>query len=89
MTEGEPPNIEYAWHQTINDTFIVAGSLPLSTEGRFIYPDRVSGENTPVLTITNVGVEDEGSYACNVTVDGDLVDTTTAVLTTVGEWYYL
>ena len=85
---GGPPNIEYAWHQVVEGIFIVADADPLSTDGRFLYGDRVSGENTAVLTIVNVGVEDAGSYTCNVTVEGSVVDTATAVLTTVGELLY-
>ena len=88
MTEGGPPYIEYAWHQIVEGIFIVNDADPLSTDGRFRYGDRVSGDNTAVLTIVNVGVEDAGSYACNVTVEGSVVDTAIAVLTTVGELLY-
>ena len=46
---------------------------------------RVFGETTATLTILNVGVEDEGEYACFVSVSGTRVGTRTASLITQGE----
>ena len=49
-------------------------------------PGRVFGETTANLTILNVGVEDEGEYACFVNVNGTRIGTRTANLTTQGEY---
>jgi len=46
---------------------------------------RVSGENTPTLTISKVGVRDEGSYTCFVSINGMSVGDSNAALDTRGE----
>ena len=51
-----------------------------------IIPGRVFGETTANLTILNVGVEDEGEYACFVSVSGTHIGTRTANLTTQGKY---
>ena len=46
---------------------------------------RVSGKDTPTLMISNVGVRDEGSYTCFVSINGTSVGDSTAALDTQGE----
>ena len=47
--------------------------------------DRVFGINTNMLTIMNVGVQDEDGYRCTVSVDGVMLEYFTAMLSVVSE----
>ena len=73
-------NISYRWNRIFSETMVERG-FDDSMPGR-----RVFGESTATLTILNVGVEDEGEYACFVSVSGTRVGTRTASLTTQGEY---
>ena len=75
--EGSPA-ISYHWNRT------KLGSL-VENDFDDLFHSRVSGEISPTLTIINVGVDDEGEYTCFVSVNGTLVGTRTASLTTRGE----
>ena len=72
-------HISYRWNRTFSETMVERG-FDDSVSGR------VFGESTATLTILNVGVEDEGEYACFVSVSGTRVGTRTASLTTQGEY---
>ena len=51
----------------------------------FFNESRVSGENTSTLAIIDVGVWDEGSYTCFVSINGTNTGDRTANLSTQGE----
>ena len=70
--------ISYQWNRIFSGSMVERG---FST----IIPGRVFGETTATLTIRNVGVDDEGEYACFVNVNDTRVGTRTANLTTQGE----
>ena len=72
-------DISYRWNRIFSETGVERG-FDDSMSGR-----RVFGETTATLTILNVGVEDEGEYACFVSVNDTRVGTRTANLTTQGE----
>ena len=76
--EGSPA-LSYRWSWT------ELGSL-VDADFDDFFPGRVSGETTPTLTIIDVDVDDEGEYTCFVSVNGTLVGTRTANLTTQGEY---
>ena len=74
VTNGTPSNgkIAYHWHETINGVALFerfkSSSEPYTAR-------RVSGEDTSMLTISNVAVGDgTGDYTCNVTVNGEWWD---------------
>jgi len=74
-----PGDILYHWNRTeigTNGAMVDIGFYNIS---------RVSGEDTPTLTISNVGVRDEGSYTCFVSINGTSVGDSTAALDTRGE----
>ena len=72
-------DISYRWNRIFPETMVERN---FST----VVPGRVFGESTATLTILNVGEEDEGEYACFVSVSGTRVGTRTASLTTRGEY---
>ena len=72
-------HISYRWNRTFPETMVERGFDDT-------VPGRVFGESTATLTILNVGVEDEGEYACFVSVSGTRVGTRTASLTTQSEY---
>ena len=69
----------YRWNGTVFDT---NGVL---VEIGFFDESRVSGENTSTLTVIDVGVRDEGSYTCFVSINGTNTGGRTANLSTQGE----
>ena len=69
----------YRWNRTVLDT---NGVL---VEIGFFNESRVSGENTSTLIVIDVGVRDEGSYTCFVSVNGTNAGGRTANLSTQGE----
>ena len=74
-----PGDILYHWNRTnvgTNGALVDIGFYNIS---------RVSGEDTPTLTISNVGVRDEGSYTCFASINGTSVGHSTAALDTQGE----
>ena len=74
-----PGDILYHWNRT------EIGANGALVEIGFYNVSRVSGEDTPTLMISNVGVRDEGSYTCFVSINGSSVGDITAVLDTRGE----
>ena len=64
-----------------NWTHDVFGSVPIDS----MTADRVFGINTNMLTIMNVGVQDEDGYRCTVSVDGVVLGFFTAMLSVVSE----
>ena len=74
-------DVSYRWNRIYSETMVERG---FST----IIPGRVFGETTATLTIRNVGVDDEGEYACFVNVGGTHVGTRTASLTTQSEYQH-
>ena len=69
----------YRWNRTVFDR---NGAL---VEVGFFDESRVSGENTSTLTVIDVGVRDEGSYTCFVSINGTNAGDRTANLSTQGE----
>ena len=74
-----PGDINYRWNRTVFDR---SGVL---VEIGFFNESRVSGENTFTLTVIDVGVRDEGSYTCFVSINGTSTGGSTAILSTQGE----
>ncbi len=77
MAVGAPSNVAYSW------THEVDGG-PVSIQN----PDnvgRVMGINSNMLTITNVGVEDEDMIRCTVSVGGVDLTYTTATLSVISK----
>ena len=74
-----PGNIMYRWNRTVFDT---NGAL---VEIGFFNESRVSGENTSTLIVIDMGVRDEGSYTCFVSINGTNTGGRTANLSTQGE----
>ena len=74
-----PGDILYRWNRT------ESGANGVLVEIGFYNVSRVSGEDTPTLMISNVGVRDEGSYTCFVSANGSSVGDITAVLDTRGD----
>ncbi len=72
---GAPSSVMYNW------THDVSGSVPIDS----MTADRAVGINTNMLTIMNVGVQDEDGYRCTVSVDGVMLGYSTAVLSVVSE----
>ena len=72
-------DISYRWNRIFSETMVERGF-------DHTVPGRVFGESTATLTILNVSVEDEGEYACFVSVSGTRVGTRTANLTTQSEY---
>ena len=69
----------YHWNRTVLDT---NGAL---VEVGFFNVSRVSGENMSTLTVIDVGVRDEGSYTCFVSINRTIAGDRTANLSTQGE----
>ena len=69
----------YHWNKTVFDR---NGVL---VEIGFFNESRVSGENTSTLAIIDVGVRDEGSYTCFVSINGANPGRSTAILSTQGK----
>ena len=74
-----PGDIMYHWNRTVFDR---NGVL---VEIGFVNESRISGENTSTLTVIDVGVRDEGSYTCFVSINGTSAGYRTANLSTQGE----
>ena len=81
-----PSYILYRWNRT------EIGANGALVEIGFYNVSRVSGEDTPTLIISNVGMRDEGSYTCFASINGSSVGDGTAALDTRGEstrgWQY-
>ena len=69
----------YRWNRTVLDT---NGVL---VEVGFFNKSHISGENTSTLTVIDVGVRDEGSYTCFVSINGTTAGDRTTNLSTQGE----
>ena len=85
VTGGTPSSgsISFSWYETINGLALFerfrSTSEPFTAR-------RVSGEDTSMLTISNVAVGD-GMWdkTCNVTVDGEMVGRATSTLDVISE----
>ena len=85
VTDGAPSNgnIEYSWRETIRGVNLSERFL---STGEPFTARRVSGEDTNMLTISNVAVGDGmGDYTCSVTVNGEMVGRATSNLTVISE----
>ena len=69
----------YHWNRT---NFGTNGAL---VDIGFYNISHVNGEDKPTLMISNVGVRDEGSYTCFVSIIGTSVGDRNAALDTRGE----
>ena len=74
-----PGDIMYRWNKTVFDRNGVLMEIGFFNESR------VSGENMSTLAIIDVGVWDEGSYTCFVSINGTNTGDRTANLSTQGE----
>ena len=78
---GAPSNVMYTWSYDLSGT-----SVPIRNSET---ADRAVGINTNMLTIMNVGVQDEEGYRCTVSVDGVMLGFSAAVLSVVSESHHV
>ncbi len=74
-------NVIYSWSHDLSGTTVPIRHSEIA--------NRVIGINTSMLTIMNVGVQDEDGYRCTVSVDGVMLGFSTALLSVVSESHHV
>ncbi len=74
-------NVIYSWSHDLSGT-----AVPIRNS---MTAGRAFGVNTSMLTIMNVGVQDEERYRCTVSVDGVMLGFSTALLSILSESHHV